>query len=164
MAGSHLAGLRYGARNGKGLQTLADLPGGLGGLPGTGGQRHSGANGISPNGVIKCDGLNALYDGFHINAVLQAKRPCSLQIRDAVLVQAGLDLGHSAVHSFKCNHSVCPPSSFFARINILAGAFVLAVGANAAFVGFLGVLAGPDQIHHLAQMNKAVAHRFLLLI
>ena len=59
------------------------------------------AEGISPNCVVECDRLNALYDAFNINAFFFAKSLRVFKACDAVLGKACFDLGHSSLFAFK---------------------------------------------------------------
>ena len=89
----------------EGLKSLANSFGGLCGrldalLDGDGG-----AHGVSPGGVFKADGLNALYDTVCIHTCGVADGFGILHILDAVLVEHGEDLIDSSFVSFKGNHS-----------------------------------------------------------
>ena len=106
VAQAHLALLGDGTGDAEGLEPLADDLGGVGGLGAALLQRQGDTQGVGPDGVLKGDGLHALDDLLYIDALLGAKVPGILQGLEAVFREAGLDLRHPSLLSFKLCH-VC---------------------------------------------------------
>ena len=73
VAQAHLALFGHRAGHAEGLQALADNGGSLGGVRDALLQRQSHAQGIGPDGIFKRNGLHALDDGVHIDALGQAQ-------------------------------------------------------------------------------------------
>ena len=104
VAQAHLALLGHRAGHSKGLQPLADGGGAVGGAFQAALHGNGGAEGIGPHGVVEADGLHALHDGFHIDALFQQHGAAGVERFEAVGRQTLIDFGHAAFLTFKCSH------------------------------------------------------------
>ena len=102
----HLAVLGDGAVDADGLEAHADLPGSLGGGLYAGFDGDGCAHGVSPAGVLKADGLNALDDLIGVKALGLADLAALLHGADAVLGEDAVDLVDSSLVTFKQSHSL----------------------------------------------------------
>ena len=101
VAQAHVALLGHRAGHAESFQADADGLGGFGSglhalLDGDGA-----AQGVGPAGVLKSDGLHALYDIIGIKALAEAKVPGLFQAANAVFGQAFFDFRHSSFFAFK---------------------------------------------------------------
>ena len=108
VAEAHGALVGHRARNAEALQAQADFFGRFGGGFHAGFNGDGRADGVSPDGVVKSDGLDALDDFFHVNAFVQADFARFFQIFNAGFFQSGVDFVNSSFVSFKRNHSHSP--------------------------------------------------------
>ena len=164
MAQAHLALLGHRAGNGKGLQALANGSGAVRSALEAALYRNSGTQRISPNGIVKADGLHAANDLVAVDALCKEHLIGGIQRFQPVCLQAGFNFGHTAIHRFKSCH-VSTPLLFFAGVNVLHSALLgskAAVSAHILLIGFLGVLAVADVLHHFAKANELVADHFVV--
>ena len=152
------------AGDGEGLKALADGGGAIGRVFQAALHGNGRAQRIRPHGVFKADGLYALDDGVHVNALGEEHFAAGIETFQTVRRKACLDLRHAAVLTFKLCHNVSPPLLLFARIDILRGIGKAAVGADILFVGFLRILAVTDILHHFAQTHELIADGLAILI
>ena len=104
MADADLAVIRDGTWDAEALQALADVFGGLrGGLRAVL-DRDRGADGVCPNGVLESDGLDALNDRTHVDALRFDYILCFLKAGDPVVVEDVVDLGDPSFVAFKSDH------------------------------------------------------------
>ena len=101
MAKANIALLCNRAGDAECLQAFADGGGGLACRLHAGFQRNGNAKRISPNGVFKSNGLNALYDFFHIDALGKAEIAGFLKACKTILCKTLLDFGHSSLFAFE---------------------------------------------------------------
>ena len=73
------------------------------------------AQGVSPDGVIEADGLDAADDLIAVNALGQQHLVAGVEALQTVGLQAGLDLGHTAILGFKSCHNLCSSLSYSSR-------------------------------------------------
>ncbi len=157
VAHAHHALVRDGTGDAESLQAQADGLGRLGGGLDALFHGNARAQDVSPNGVIKGNGLNAAHDGVHVNALFQQHFLDFVQRRKTVLRQNLFDLGDSSFIPFELCHRSHHPLLLMARIDH-ANRFVKpAVGADVLFVRFLGVHALFDGFHHLAKVHELIA-------
>ena len=103
VAEADLALLGDRTRHAECLQALADDGSGFRGILYAALEREGNAERVCPGGVFKCDGLHALDDGFHINALGQAELAGRFQAAQIIFRKEFFDLGDAAVFSFKNN-------------------------------------------------------------
>ena len=101
---SHAALFGDGAGDAERLKALADAAGCVCGRFYPALNSYCRAQGVRPHGVLKGDGLNALYKGFRINACFAADFSCFLKGGNAVFGEADLDFRHTSFFSFKFSH------------------------------------------------------------
>ena len=101
MAQAHVALLGHGAGDAESLESYADGLGGVGGGLHVLLYSYGAAQGIGPAGVLKCDGLNALYDIIGVEALGFAELTSLLQAAQAVLGETFLNFGHPSLFAFK---------------------------------------------------------------
>ena len=170
VAQTDLAVLGDGARNGEGLDALADqgsgLRSGLSALL----DGQCAAEGVGPLGVGECDGLGVVNDLASVYALVQADLLCFLEGGNAVLCEAGVDLVDAALIALKSySHGICPSLSLLvnrehvgdgvgllvgARVDVLDSVLPLAVVTHGAGDGLLGGLAGLDGVGELAEVQE----------
>ena len=127
VAQTDLAVLGDGAVDAEGLQADADGLGGLGGGLDALLQRDGRAHGVSPAGVLKADGLNALDDLIGVEALRLADLAALFHGGDAVLSEDAVDLVNSSFVTFKQSHC-------FVLLLFLTGVDVLGRVVEAAVV------------------------------
>ena len=121
VAQTNSALLGYGTGNGESLQALADGGGAVGGVLQAALDSDGGAQGVGPHGVFKADGLHALDNSLHVDALFQQHVAAGVQRFQAVGREASLDLGHTALLTFKFSHS-CLLLSYSSRGSIYLAA------------------------------------------
>ena len=92
--------------DGESLQALTDGSSALGCVGQAALHSDGGAQGVSPDSVIKADGLHAAHDLVAVDALSEEHLVASVQRLQAVGLQACLDLRHAAIHRFKSCHEL----------------------------------------------------------
>ena len=90
--------------DGESLQALADSSCTLGSIGQAALHSDGGAQGISPDSVIKADGLHTADDLVAVDALSEEHLVASVQRLQTVSLQACLDFRHTAIHRFKSCH------------------------------------------------------------
>ena len=101
VAQAHVALLGHRAGNAEGLKADADGLGRVGGGLHVLLYSYGATQGIGPAGVLKCDGLHALYDIIGVEALLITELASLLQAAQAVLGETFLNFGHPSLFAFK---------------------------------------------------------------
>ncbi len=104
VAQAHLALVRHGTGDAESLQAFADALGRLGGGLHALLQRDGRAQLISPLGVFKSDGLNALDDFVGVHALAVVVSLQLIEILEAILLEDRLELRHAPFITFKQSH------------------------------------------------------------
>ena len=177
--------------NTEGLKPFANSGGGVSGFFAVLLERNTGAKCVRPNGVFKRDRLNRTNDLFSVDALRKIEIAKGFQIRETVLIQNRLDLTDSSFETFKRNHISIPYICYLffrlfnlrgartashcnrlgkervgilfeTRIDLFDGFVKTTVCFNIAFVGFLGVDAFLDSVHHLAKADKLITNDLIV--
>ncbi len=116
MAQANLAVLGHGAGDAEGLQANADGGSGVGCVGDALLHGNGAAKGVSPLGVLKCDGLDVLSDLVGVEAKIGADLQGFLEVGDAILGERLVDLVNAALVTFERNcHVYTPPFLYSAR-------------------------------------------------
>ena len=92
------------AGNGEGFEAFADGGGAVGGVLQAALDGDGGAEGVSPDRVIKADGLHAADDLVTVDAFGKEHFVAGVQRFEAVGFQALVNFGHAALLRFKSSH------------------------------------------------------------
>ena len=92
------------AGDGESFQTLTDSSCALGSVGQAALHSDSSAQSVSPDSVIKADGLHAADDLVAVDALGEEHLVASVQRLQTVSLQACLDFRHTAIHRFKSCH------------------------------------------------------------
>ena len=111
VAQADLAVFRNGAGNAEGLQPDADHSGCVCSLGAACLQGDSGADGVSPNGVFKADGLRGADDRIAVNALGKGDFPALIDGGDAIFFQRRENFRFASFVTFKLCHCAYPPYS-----------------------------------------------------
>ena len=123
--------------------------------------------GCKPRRRYRSRWLDAADDLIAVDALGQQHLVAGVEALKAVGLQAGLDLGHTAILGFKVAIIYVPPSLILHAVDVLDSALLgreAAVGADVLLVGFLRVLAVTDVLHHLAQTDELIADDLVVLV
>ena len=92
--------------DGESFQTFADGGCALGSIGQAALDGDGGAQGVSPDSVIKADGLHTADDLVAVDALSEEHLVAGVQRFEAVGLQACLDFRHAAIHRFKSCHEL----------------------------------------------------------
>ena len=115
VAQTDLALLSDRAGDGEGLEALADGSCTVGSALQAALNGNGGAQGVCPDSIVEADGLDAADDLIAVDALGQQHLVAGVEALQAVGLQAGLDLGHTAILGFKSCHNLCSSLSYSSR-------------------------------------------------